>query len=52
MRQDVDGVMTKTEARAHLARVRDPQAAADARTSDTFRAVSHTQRQRYADHPE
>ncbi len=33
---------------ARLARARDPQAAADARTDDTFRAVSRAQRSRYA----
>lgn len=37
---------------ARLARSRDPQAAADARTADTFRAVSRAQRQRYAQLPE
>lgn len=36
MRQDVDAVMTKTEAR----------------TVDTFRAVSRAQRSRYASQPE
>lgn len=34
---------------ARLARARDPQAAADARTDDTFRALSRTQRARGAD---
>ena len=33
---------------ARLARVRDPQAAAAARTSDTFSALSRAQRQRFA----
>lgn len=33
---------------ARLARSRDPQAAADARTADTFRALSRAQRQRFA----
>lgn len=33
---------------ARLARARDPQAAANARTADTFRAVSRAQRSRYA----
>lgn len=33
---------------ARLARARDPQAAADARTDDTFRALSRTQRARNA----
>lgn len=37
---------------ARLARSRDPQAAADARTADTFRAVSRAQRQRYASQSE
>lgn len=37
---------------ARLARARDPQAAANARTDDTFRAVSRAQRQRYAAQPE
>ena len=37
---------------ARLARVRDPQAAAAARTSDTFSALSRAQRQRRARSPE
>lgn len=37
---------------ARLARARDPQAAADARTDDTFRALSRTQRSRYVSPPE
>jgi hypothetical protein len=37
---------------ARLARARNPQAAADARTTDTFRAVSRAQRQRLARSPE
>ena len=37
---------------ARLARARDPQAAANARTDDTFRAVSRTQRSRHASPPE
>ena len=36
---------------ARLARARDPQAAADARTVDTFRAVSRAQRSRHASPP-
>lgn len=36
---------------ARLARARDPQAAANARTDDTFRALSRTQRSRYASPP-
>jgi len=36
---------------ARLARVRDPQAAADARTDDTFRALSRTQRSRHVTLP-
>lgn len=52
VRERISRSSSTPEALARLARVRDPQAAADARTSDTFRAVSHTQRQRYADHPE
>ena len=53
------GVRERTGARAaspenlaRLARARDPQAAANARTDDTFRAVSRAQRQRYAAQPE
>lgn len=37
---------------ARLARVRDPQAAAAARTPDTFSALSRAQRQRFARSPE
>lgn len=37
---------------ARLARARDPQAAADARTQDTFRAVSRAHLQRHARGPE
>ena len=37
---------------ARLARVRDPQAAAAARTSDTFSALSRSQRRRFARSPE
>ena len=36
---------------ARLARVRDPQAAADSRTDDTFRALSRTQRSRHVTPP-
>lgn len=39
---------TSPENLARLARARDPQAAADARTADTFRAVSRAQLQRHA----
>lgn len=39
---------TSPENLARLARARDPQAAADARNADTFRAVSRAQLQRYA----
>jgi hypothetical protein len=52
VRERISRSSSTPEALARLAQVRDPQAAANARTSDTFRAVSHTQRQRYADHPE
>lgn len=38
---------TSPENLARLARVRDPQAAADARTPDTFRAVSRAHRSRH-----
>jgi predicted transcriptional regulator len=43
---------TRPENLARLARARDPQAAADARTPDTFKAVSRAQRQRYASQSE
>lgn len=47
VRQQISRSSSKPEALARLARVRDPQAAADARTDDTFRALSRTQRSRH-----
>lgn len=51
VRERISHSSSKPEALARLARVRDPQAAADARTDDTFRAVSRTQRSRHASPP-
>ena len=51
VRERISRSSSKPEALARLARVRDPQAAADARTDDTFRAVSRTQRSRHARPP-
>ena len=48
VRERISRSSSKPETLARLARVRDPQAAAAARTSDTFRAVSRAQRSRYA----
>ena len=48
VRERISRSSSKPEALARLARVRDPQAAANARTDDTFRAVSRTQRSRHA----
>ena len=42
---------TRPEALERLAKVRDPQAAANARTADTFRALSRTQRSRHVSPP-
>lgn len=51
VRERISRSSAKPEALAHLARVRDPQAAANARTDDTFKAVSRTQRSRHASPP-
>lgn len=48
VRERISRSSSKPDALARLARVRDPQAAASARTDDTFRAVSRTQRARNA----
>lgn len=52
VRERISHSSSKPESIARLARVRDPQAASSARTDDTFRAVSRTQRLRYASQPE
>lgn len=49
MRERIGRSSARPENLARLARVRDPAAAASARTDDTFRAVSRTQRARHAD---
>lgn len=46
VRERISRRSSKPDALARLARVRDPQAAASARTDDTFRALSRTQRAR------
>ena len=46
VRERISRSSSKPEALARLARVRDPQAAAAARTDETFRAVSRAQRAR------
>ena len=51
VRERISRSSSKPEALARLARVRDPQAAANARTDDTFKAVSRTQRSRHASPP-
>ncbi|MBF1139486.1 MAG: MucR family transcriptional regulator [Thermobifida sp.] len=51
VRERISRSSSKPEALARLARVRDPRAAADARTDETFRAVSRTQRSRHASLP-
>ena len=51
VRQQISRSSSKPKALARLARVRDPQAAADARTADTFRALSRTQRSRHVTPP-
>lgn len=51
VRERISRSSSKPEALARLARVRDPQAAANARDEDTFRAVSRTQRSRHASPP-
>lgn len=48
VREQISRSSSEPAALARLARVRDPKAAADARTNDTFRAVSRTQRARNA----
>jgi predicted transcriptional regulator len=48
VREHIGQCSTSPENLARLARSRDPQAAADARTADTFRALSRAQRQRFA----
>lgn len=48
VRERISRSSSTPEALARLARVRDPQAAAEARTDDTFRALSRTQRARNA----
>lgn len=52
VRERIGRSSARPENLARLARARDPQAAADARTDDTFRALSRTQRSRYASQPE
>lgn len=49
MRERIGRSSARPENLARLARVRNPEAAAAARTDDTFRAVSRTQRARHAD---
>lgn len=49
VRERISRSSSKPEALTRLAGVRDPQAAASARTDDTFRAVSRAQRARNAD---
>ena len=49
VRERISRSSSKPEALARLARVRDPKAAAAARTDDTFRALSRAQRARNAD---
>ncbi|MDU5163507.1 MAG: MucR family transcriptional regulator [Actinomyces sp.] len=46
VRQQIGLSASRPEALARLAQIRDPQAAAAARTDDTFRALSRTQRSR------
>lgn len=48
VRERIGRSSARPENLAWLARVRDPQAAAEARTDDTFRALSRTQRARNA----
>lgn len=48
VRERIGRSSARPENLARLARVRDPQAAADARDDDTFRALSRTQRARNA----
>lgn len=48
VRERIGRSSARPENLARLARVRDPKAAADARTDDTFRALSRTQRARNA----
>lgn len=48
VRERIGRSSARPENLARLARVRDPQAAADARTDDTFRTLSRTQRARNA----
>lgn len=48
VRERISRSSSTPDALARLARVRDPQAAASARTDDTFRALSRTQRARNA----
>lgn len=52
VRERIGRSSARPENLARLARARDPQAAADARTDDTFRAVSRTQRSRYVSQSE
>lgn len=51
VRERISRSSARPENLARLARARDPQAAANARTDDTFRAVSRTQRSRHASPP-
>nr|DAR87310.1 MAG TPA: ROS/MUCR transcriptional regulator protein [Caudoviricetes sp.] len=51
VRERISRSSSKPDALARLARVRDPQSAANARTDDTFRAVSRTQRSRHVSSP-
>lgn len=48
VRERISASASRPDMLARLARVRDPEAAAAARTDETFRSVSRTQRARYA----
>lgn len=52
VRERIGRSSARPENLARLARARDPQAAADARTDDTFKAVSRTQRSLHVSPPE
>ena len=51
VRERIGRSSARPENLARLARARDTQAAANARTDDTFRAVSRTQRSRHVRSP-
>lgn len=51
VRERIGRSSARPENLARLARARDPQAAADARTDDTFKALSRTQRSRHVTPP-